>query len=189
MDCLREIFDVVCDESSLEATVLAISKNQLDEFIIQDGRIYFNLKDGERAKEFGRWISKPSFSMQYNDRQGQNMYTHSLSIAVNGVGETTINKVLSGLESDYFIAVKTTRDEVLIYGFESLMTVENYSYSDGGVISIESIEEEYEKPLFFSQNFSGDIIGAKEAFDNRFENLPFDVLGDFNDDFNDDFYK
>lgn len=189
MICISKLYDKICDNSSFEPTVLAMSKNQVEKFIINEGRIYFNLKEGEQAIELGNYINEPNFSMVYDDLQGQNTYNHSLDIAVNGLSEYTLNKVLKGLEGDYFVAVKTSRQDVLIYGFNNLLSVSDYVYGSGANLQITSKEEEFSKPLFFSQSFEGDIIGSKFAFDNKFKDLDFDVLGDFNDDFSNDFYK
>lgn len=189
MICISKLYDKICDNSSFEPTVLAMSKNQVEKFIINEGRIYFNLKEGEQAIELGNYINEPNFSMVYDDLQGQNTYNHSLDIAVNGLSEYTLNKVLKGLEGDYFVAVKTSIQDVLIYGFNNLLSVSDYVYGSGVNLTIISKEEEFSKPLFFSQSFEGDIIGAKFAFDNKFKDLDFDVLGDFNDDFSNDFYK
>lgn len=189
MNCVTRLIDTLCDESAYESLVLAIDKSQVDEFLIKNGRIYFNLKEGEKAKVLGQWINKPSFSKSYNELQGTRSYKHTAEISVNGLTEKTINEELDGLEGDYFIAIKTTEQDVLILGFNNLMTAEDYNYTDGANLVLSSKEDEFEKPYFFSVTFEGEKIGAKDAFDNRFRDIEFSLVGDFNDDFNDDFYE
>lgn len=170
--------------------VILINKDDVLESYVTssntENHIIFNLKENVHGflfhtPELGNAISA-EFSMDIEDNIP--LYTHEVTFPVVGVKEN-IKSLIKQLDKGFFFAAVQYKDgTVEIYGFNYGLKNTGYTYepqSDlgGSSMTLESIYEEYDPPYVYA--------GSEDDFNNLFENVDLNVLGEFNDDFNDDF--
>lgn len=110
------------------------------------------------------------------------VYKHSISILINGVSEN-IKILQKQLDNGNFLgALKYSDGTIIIYGSETGLTANPYSYNDGNVLTFES-KKEFSPPFVYA----GDSID----FDNEWltDIQIIHTLGQFNNDFNNDFKR
>lgn len=110
------------------------------------------------------------------------VYTHHIDILINGVNENikTLHKQLDG--GNFLGALKYSDGTIVIYGSETGLSVDPYSYDKSGVITLTS-DVEFTPPYVYS----GDSIDFDNNWDSDVQIL--NLKGEYNDDFNDDFKR
>lgn len=110
------------------------------------------------------------------------VYTHHIDILINGVNENikTLHKQLDG--GNFLGALKYSDGTIVIFGSETGLSVDPYSYETSGVITLTS-DVEFTPPYVYS----GDSVD----FDNNW-GTDWQIIrakGEYNDDYNDDYKR
>lgn len=155
-------------------------------------RVYFKLSEGKKGFHFK--INEVSSSVfgTFEKTIVENLpqYSHAVNIVIYGVTEE-IKCLLTQLDlSDYFAAGRYYDNTIEVFGFDYGLTTNNYVYdphnmAGGCVIKLSTQNDALEdNPPYIYKNQNGTEVAD---FENAFEDVTFELFGDFNDDFNDDF--
>lgn len=153
--------------------------------------VYFRLKEGER----GFRITAPDNggavfgAFSKSEKDGIPQYKHSVQIPIVGMSEQIMCLLNELDKADYFAALQFGND-IILYGYEFGLSSSNYDFDPqnnfGGMLLTLTTDDDFLEdttPLIYRSQSGTEI----EDFDNNFEDIILDELGDFNDDFNDDF--
>ena len=179
-------------EDLLNKMVLTSTISISDEYECRH-RVLFNLMEDKTGYRFS--INENSSAIFGNFEktvsEGIPQYLHSVTIIISGVSEET-KCILDQLDyGDYFAALQFYDGTIEIYGFDFGLSTIGYTYDaqnggGGSVIQLKSLSDSLEdySPYVYRSSVIGNEI---EDFNNNFEDIPFEINGDFNDDFNNDF--
>jgi hypothetical protein len=151
-------------------------------------KIIFNLKENLSGFRFSSAENGTSIFgvVEKSLQNGIPQYKHAVTIVVLGVNEMTKCTLKQLDYADYFVALQLYNGIVEIFGFEYGLTTDNYSYDSqnaqgGAILKLVSQNDALEDELPFIYS------GGKYDFDNLFQDVPFRILGDFNNDFSNSF--
>lgn len=146
----------------------------------------FSAQNQLRKKGFGfhapELADVISGDFDMNRKLGTPIYSHHLNILINGVAEDikTLQKQLDG--GTFLGVLKYSDDSIVVYGSETGLSVDPYSYEKSGVITLSS-DVEFTPPYLYA----GDAIDFDNDWDSDVQIL--NLKGEFNDDFNNDFKR
>jgi len=134
-------------------------------------------------------------SFQKSVKHDRTEYKHQLQIAVFDVAQATKVVLRSLDKADYFALLEYQNGLTEVYGFHNGLITANYNYdpannNGGGLITLESVENEYAMPYILCQNngqpnknFISNIgsVSWDELDLNDLKNVRFDAS--FNNDF------
>jgi len=198
MGCINLIngLDVSCKKVGRyyqNAVLMNLSeKNQVAIYSnASENSVMFNLKEGSTGYLFqcSEKLDFISGTFSKSEEDGNPVYNHSVKIIISGINESDKATLKQIDSSNLFAALQYNDGMVEIFGFESGLRSNSYTYDanggiGGAVITLASKFSEYDPPYIYKT-----IGNVGEDFDNLFANIPDFLVGDFDDDFNADFYN